>query len=285
MRGIEYLHKHKVEFNTLSCVNQYNVRFPLETYRFLKQTGSGFMQFIPIVERIALNRKPGGLNMLTPDFDEPARLAEWSVQATDFGKFLVDIFDEWVRNDVGKYFIQLFDTTLANWVGEMPGVCIFGETCGDGLVMEHNGDLFACDHYVYPEYLLGNLRKNTLTELVRSDQQLKFGLAKLTGLPRYCQDCDVRFVCHGECPKNRIIQTPDGESGLNHLCQGYKMFFHHVKPYMDYMAMEHSMGRAAANVSNWIRNQENNGNVSSKPGRNDLCPCGSGKKYKQCCAL
>jgi uncharacterized protein len=281
MKGIELLHKHKVEFNTLSVVNNYNVHFASETYRFLKKIGSGFMQYLPVVERATLNKE--STLKLTAPLHGDARLTEWSVGAKDFGKFLVTIFDEWVRNDVAKYYVQIFDSTLANYVGENPGLCVFNETCGDALVMEHNGDLFPCDHFVYPEYFLGNIAETPLIDLVKSQRQFDFGIEKRNLLPRYCLQCDVRYACHGECPKHRFLLTPDGKPGLNYLCEGYKMFFKHVEPYMDYMAKELKNKRPPANVMNWIRNKEGQVIKPVVPGRNDMCLCGSGKKYKNCC--
>ncbi|HDR88271.1 MAG TPA: anaerobic sulfatase-maturation protein [Bacteroidetes bacterium] len=284
MKGIEVLHRHRVEFNTLSCVNDYNTKYAVETYRFLKNIGSGFMQFIPIVERIAENPNPGLLKLVAPAYNGKAPVAEWSVNPEDYGKFLIHIFDDWVRSDVGKYYVQMFDVTLANWVGAMPGLCVFSETCGDALVMEHNGDLYSCDHFVFPENYLGNIREEPLLGMVKSRKQFDFGINKRNSLPKYCLRCEYRFACHGECPKNRIRVTPDGEPGLNYLCPGLKMFFQHVKPAMDYMARELVAKRPPANVMNWIRNRENQAVSQELPGRNDPCPCGSGKKFKNCCA-
>jgi uncharacterized protein len=282
MKGIELLHKHKVEFNTLSVVNDYNVHYASETYRFLKKTGSGFMQFLPVVERISSDAGDNDMKLVAPVHGR-ADVTSWSVDASDFGKFLVTIFDEWVRNDVAKYFVQIFDTTLANYVGEPPGLCVFNETCGDALVMEHNGDLYSCDHFVYPEYFLGNITETPLIDLAKSQHQFDFGIDKRNTLPRYCLQCEVRYACHGECPKHRFILTPDGKPGLNYLCEGYKLFFRHVEPYMDFMARELKSKRAPANVMNWIRNKENQVVKHVMPERNDPCPCGSGKKFKNCC--
>ncbi|MBN2862018.1 MAG: anaerobic sulfatase-maturation protein [Bacteroidales bacterium] len=282
MRGIELLHKHKVEFNTLSVVNDYNVNMATETYRFLKQIGSGFMQFLPVVERISDRIPETGLKLVAPVHGE-AGLAPWTVGAEDFGRFLITVFDEWVRNDVGRYYVQIFDATLANYVGENPGICVFCETCGDALAMEHNGDLYSCDHFVYPEYYLGNILDTPLIEMVKSQQQFDFGISKRNKLPVWCLKCDVRWACHGECPKHRFLITPDGEPGLNYLCEGYRLFFKHVEPYMDYMAGELKNRRPPANVMNWIRNKENQVTKTALPGRNDPCPCGSGKKFKNCC--
>jgi uncharacterized protein len=284
IKGIELLHRHKVEFNTLSCVNDYNARFASETYRFLKSIGSGFIQFLPVVERKAPGQPENMLTLVANDYQKDAEVTEWSVTGKEFGKFLITIFDEWVRSDVGHWFVQIFDATLANHVGEMPGICVFAETCGDALVMEHNGDLFSCDHYVYPEYYLGNIVEKPMIEMVKSQRQFDFGIDKRNKLPRYCLQCDVRYVCHGECPKHRFINTPDGRPGLNYLCEGYKMFFHHVEPYMEYMAKELKNKRAPANVMKWIRNKDSQAIKPVSPERNDPCPCGSGKKFKNCCA-
>ncbi|HNW57269.1 MAG TPA: anaerobic sulfatase-maturation protein [Bacteroidales bacterium] len=283
MRGIELLHKHKVDFNTLSCVNSYSVNYASETYRFLKKIGSGFIQFLPVVERNANESKDGILNLVPPSFGANASVTEWSVKPKDFGRFLITVFDEWVRNDVAKYYVQIFDVTLANMVGEMPGLCSFSETCGDALVMEHNGDLYSCDHFVYPEYLLGNITDTQMIDLVKSQRQFDFGINKRNKLPRYCLQCDVRYACHGECPKHRFINTPDGKPGLNYLCEGYKDFFHHVEPYMEFMAKELKNKRPPANVMNWLRNKENQVVKQVMPNRNDPCLCGSGKKFKNCC--
>jgi uncharacterized protein len=283
MKGIELLHKNNTEFNTLSCVNDYNVNFATETYRFLKRIGSGFIQFLPVVERMALKEKSSVADLVSPEFSHDAAVTDWSVPAVDFGRFLITIFNEWVRNDVARYYVQIFDATLANFIGEMPGLCVFAETCGDALVMEHNGDLYSCDHFVYPEYLLGNITSAPLTDLAVSQQQFDFGIAKRNKLPDHCLRCDVRYACHGECPKHRFIFTPDGKPGLNYLCEGYKMFFKHTEPYMEYMAKELTNKRAPANVMSWIKNRENQAVRKQLPERNDPCPCGSGKKFKNCC--
>ena len=283
MKGIELLHKNKAEFNTLSCVNSYNVNYASETYRFLKKIGSGFMQFLPVVERMSSPDSDGSTNLVAPGYEDEAIVTDWSVASRDFGKFLITIFNEWVRNDVAKYYVQIFDATLANYAGEVPGLCVFADTCGDALVMEHNGDLFSCDHFVYPENFLGNISATPLTALVKSQQQFDFGIEKRSKLPAYCLRCDVRYACHGECPKHRFILTPDGNPGLNYLCEGYKSFFHHVEPYMEFMAKELKNRRAPANVMNWIRNREKQAVRPEMPERNDPCPCGSGKKYKNCC--
>jgi uncharacterized protein len=282
MKGIEMLHKNKVEFNTLSVVNDYNVHYASETYRFLKKIGSGFIQFLPVVERISENGDENRLKLVAP-IHSNAKVSSWSVGAKDFGKFLITIFDEWVRKDVARYYVQIFDATLANYAGENPGLCVFNDTCGDALAMEHNGDLFSCDHFVYPEYLLGNVTQTPLIDLAKSQRQFDFGTDKRNKLPHYCLQCDVRYACHGECPKHRFILTPDGKPGLNYLCEGYKMFFKHVEPCMEYMVKELKNKRPPANVMNWIKNKESQVVKPSIPERNDPCPCGSGKKFKNCC--
>lgn len=283
MKGIELLQKHRVEFNTLSVVNNYNVNFASETYRFLKSIGSVFMQFLPVVERVAENIPGHFLKLVSNEYENGAKVTEWSVSGKDYGKFLITIFDEWVRNDVARYYVQIFDATLANRVGELPGVCVFAGTCGDALVMEHNGDVFSCDHFVYPENYLGNILEKPLVDMGKSQAQFDFGLRKRNSLPRQCLHCDVLFTCNGECPKHRIALDDNGESGLNYLCEGYKMFYHHVAPYMDFMARELQNRRAPANVMQWIRNRESRVVKSAIPGRNEPCPCGSRKKYKNCC--
>ena len=285
MRGLGYLKKHKVEFNTLTVVQRHNSYHPIEVYRFLKAIGSGFMQFIPIVERIAGLTAPDGLLLIAPTTDVPAQVSPWSVEPLQYGKFLNAIFDEWVRNDVGRYFVQLFDVSLESWLGLEPGLCVFRETCGAAMAIEHNGDVYSCDHYVYPENKLGNIIENPLAALVNSEQQRKFGQDKADTLPRYCRECDVRFACNGECPKHRFSRTPDGEAGLNYLCQGYKLFFKHIDPYMKFMADELRHERAPANVMVRIQERDAAGARPRPHGRNDPCVCGSGKKYKKCCGV
>jgi uncharacterized protein len=224
------------------------------------------------------------LSLVANDYPGDAEVTEWSLNGKDYGKFLITIFDEWIRNDIASYYVQIFDATLANWVGEMPGLRVFSETCGDSLVMEHNGDVFSCDYFVFHGYFLGNISETPLIDMVKSQQQFDFGINKRNKLPRHCLRCDVWFACHGECPKHGILKTPNSEPGLNYLCEGYKMFFHHVEPYMEYMAKEFKNKRTPANVINWIRNKEKKVvKFTLVPERNDPCPCGSGKKYKSCC--
>jgi uncharacterized protein len=233
-----------------------------------------FLQFIPIVER---DNETG--------YQEGDEVTNRSVTGKQYGRFLIRIFDEWVRRDVGKMYVQIFDVSLAAWSGQSPGLCIFMETCGDALALEHNGDLYACDHYVEPDYKLGNITEIPMMEMVLSEQQRAFGQAKLDTLPQYCLSCDVRFICNGGCPKNRIIKTPDGEPGLNYLCEGYKAFFHHIDGPMRFMANELAHRRAPANVMSFIRQREADRTKQDRfrtAGRNDPCPCGSGLKFKRC---
>jgi len=253
MAGLNLLQKHRVPFNTLTVVHRDSTSSPLEIYRFLKQTGSRHMQFIPIVERLAALQSPQGQNMVKPDFEGDAQVSPWSVGAEQYGDFLIAIFDEWVRHDVGDYFVQLFDVTLEAWMSMPSSLCVFRPTCGDALALEHNGDLYSCDHYVYPQNRLGNIMEEGLAKLVNSPQQQRFGRDKRDTLPQYCRECDVRFACHGECPKHRFIQTPDGEEGLNYLCAGYKKFFRYIDPYMRFMTSELRQGRSAAGVMAWAR--------------------------------
>lgn len=283
LRGLGYLKKHGVEFNTLTVVHRKNSHFPHEVYRFLKEVGSGFMQFIPIVERVAPVPDARGLVLIGQNCTEKAEVSQWSVEALQYGKFLSAIFDEWVRQDVGRYFVQTFDVALESWLGLDQSLCIFRKTCGAALAIEHNGDLYSCDHYVYPENKLGNIMQESLESMVHSPQQLEFGLAKQESLPRYCRECTVRFACNGECPKHRFIRTPDGEDGLNYLCAGYKVFFQAIDPYMRFMAGELRRGRPPANVMGWARLQDMQATARKPVGRNSACSCGSGRKFKKCC--
>jgi uncharacterized protein len=248
MRGISKLKEHKVEFNTLTVVHRENSRYPLEVYNFLKEIGSGFMQFIPIVERKTSEPASDGLVLIQPSFDRPAEVTEWSVEAKAYGNFMARIFDEWVKMDVGRYFVQLFDVALESWLGMDASLCVFRKTCGSAMAMEHTGDVYSCDHFVYPEHKLGNITEMALEQMVSSAQQEKFGNDKRDLLPRMCRECEVRFACNGECPKHRFLKTPDGEAGLNYLCAGYKYFFNYIDPYMRFMANELRAGRPPANI-------------------------------------
>ena len=249
MRGLAKLKGHGVEYNTLTVVNRYNAQFPEEVDAFLKEIGSGFMQFIPVVERAAAEPGRDGLVLIEPAIDSAgAKVTKWSVEPLQYGRFLARIFDEWVVKDVGKYYVQQFDVSLESWLGLEQSLCVFRRTCGSAMAMEHGGDLYSCDHFVYPEHKLGNVMETKLAEMAGSAQQRKFGRDKNDTLPRMCRTCDVRFACNGECPKHRFARTPDGEAGLNYLCAGYKHFFHHIDPYMRFMAAELQAGRPPANV-------------------------------------
>jgi uncharacterized protein len=251
MKGLELLKKFNVEFNTLSVVNDYNSKFPLEIYRFLKGIGSKYMQFIPIVEWIDPRAAPDELSILPAMTKKAAKVTEWTVDPLDYGNFLIRIFDEWVRKDVGDYFVVTFDCVLANWMGVPPAICVYAETCGHAGVVEYNGDIYSCDHYVFPEYKLGNIKDTGLLTCMHSPFQQQFGRNKRDTLPVYCKKCEFLDLCTGECPKNRIIHAPDGEPGLNYLCAGFKKFYKHVEPYMEFMANEIRNGRAASNVKRW----------------------------------
>ena len=246
MKSVELLHRYRVEFNTLSVVNNLTSEFPLEVYNFLKAIGSTYMQFIPIVERKSIMHEE--LQLVEQTYSKEAQLTSWSVNPLKFGKFLCSIFDEWVKKDVGRHYVQLFDVSLANWYGEPPGLCVFDKTCGMSTVMEHNGDLFSCDHFVYDKYRLGNIKNHSLVEMLHSKKQSYFSNYKFDSLPQYCRDCEVLFACHGACPKHRFLNTPDGEPGLNYLCESYKMFFKHISPAMEFMVNEIKNNRAPANI-------------------------------------
>ena len=237
MRGIRLLQKHGVEWNAMGVVNDFNADYPLEVYHFYKEIGCQYIQFAPIVE--------------TSGHQNQMRIAPFSVSPKQYAHFCCTIFDEWVRHDVGQVFVQLFDSTLACWAGETPGVCTMCETCGHVSVIEANGDVYSCDHFVYPDYLLGNIHRDTITSMMYSPRQIQFGQAKRDALPHQCLDCQWLFACNGGCPKDRFCQTADGEPGLNYLCPAYQQFFAHVAPYMDFMKNELLCDRAPANVMQW----------------------------------
>ena len=254
MQGINLLNKHRVEWNALAVVNDFNADYPLDFYHFFKEIGCRYIQFTPIVERIF--RHDDGRHLAAVEEGDNEKLADFSVTPEQWGNFLCTIFDEWVKNDVGEYFIQLFDATLANWVGEQPGVCSLAKTCGHAGVMELNGDVYSCDHFVFPQYKLGNIYSKTLIEMMYSDKQQQFGRNKFDSLPSQCKECQYLFACNGECPKNRFCKTSSGEPGLNYLCKGYYQYFDHVAPYMDFMKKELLAERAPANIMEAIRKGE-----------------------------
>lgn len=231
MAAIELLHTHDINFNTLTVVQADNGEHPLEIYQFLKDIGSGYMQFIPIVERTGAGPE----------------VTEWSVRPAQYGQFLIKIFDEWVRKDVGEIYIQTFDVALEAWMGMQPSLCIFNETCGTELAIEHNGDLYSCDHFVSPENFLGNIQKIPMLDLVNGEQQKQFGQAK-ADLCSTCRTCEVRFVCQGDCPKHRFIDIPDETNRISYLCESYRPFFNRIDPYMRFMANELKQRQPASNI-------------------------------------
>lgn len=267
MRGVEMLRRHGVEFNTLTAVHRINSYSPLEVYRFLRELDGGLIQFIPIVERIGKSSAKDGLTLIAPASPQAAEVAPWSVEPDQYGSFLCTIFDEWVRHDVGRHFVQIFEESLQMWSGLPSNLCVFRETCGSALAVEHNGDLYSCDHFVYPENRLGNIMAQSLETLAHSPQQQGFGKAKLESLPQQCLRCDVRFACNGECPKHRFAYTEEGEPGLNYLCAGYMKFFRHIDPSMRFMAEQLRRRQSPALVMNWVEQQDCvSGRAAQEPG-------------------
>jgi serine-type anaerobic sulfatase-maturating enzyme len=282
MRGLDHLRERGVEWNALTTVHAANAEHGAAVYRFLRdECGARFIQFIPIVERIA-EGSDDGAEPWTSWRDRPLYVQAGegvsgrSVSGEQYGRFLIDVFEEWVRRDVGEVYVQMFDVALANWHGEQPSLCIHSETCGLALALEHSGDLYSCDHFVEPAYRLGNIRETHMLELVSSPRQRRFGANKRESLPRYCRECDVRFACHGGCPKDRFVATPDGEGGLNYLCPGYQAFFHHVDSPMRFMSEQLRHGRAPREIVQLYAKED------AARGRNEPCSCGSGRKWKQC---
>ena len=252
MQGIQLLKKHRVEWNAMAVVNAYNAEHPLEFYHFFRDNGCQYLQFTPIVERLTEHEDGRTLASLADDREIP--LADASVIPQQWGNFLCTIFDDWVRHDVGKTFVEIFDCTLANWMGVLPGICAYSKECGHAGVMEHNGDVYSCDHFVFPEYKLGNIREQSLIDMLYGEKQQAFSRLKHTSLPRQCKECDMEFACHGECPKNRFEKDKYGEPGLNYLCQGYYQYYTHVAPYMDFMKRELLAQRPPANIMNVLKN-------------------------------
>lgn len=255
MRGLKHLRRRKVDYNVLTTLHRANADRPVEVYRFLRdECRARYMQFIPIIERFQDDAKEWSTWRNRPLYTQDgSNVTARSVTAKQFGLFYNAVFDEWVRRDVGKVFVQMFDSTLENWYQGDTALCIHRSTCGTSLAMEHNGDVYSCDHFVEPKYKLGNIAEKPLIDLVNSPQQRWFGDYKKTSLPKYCRDCDVRFACHGGCPKDRFIATPDGEPGLNYLCEGYKLFFHHVSKPMAMMVQLLHEGRAPAEITSTYR--------------------------------
>ena len=250
IRGLRLFQKHEVDYNILCVVNNYNGDYPVQIYNYFKDLGAQFMQFIPIVEH----------------FGDGSEVSPRSINPKQYGRFLCAVFDEWVKEDIGKIFIQIFDVSLEAWLGFKPSLCIFNETCGDAMAMEHNGDVYACDHYVTPEYLVGNIEETPISDIINLPFQRKFGEDKKDTLPPYCLDCEVRFVCNGGCPKNRFIDTPNGDPGLNYLCEGYKMFFNHIDAPMKLMAVALENGQTADSIIPIMQKQKTR-NARSRPKR------------------
>lgn len=250
IRGIRLLAKYHIEWNAMATVNAINVEHPMEFYRFFRdELECRYLQFTPVVERTHILE---GRCRLLHGSEPDGVVTPYSVTAKQWGEFLCAIFDEWVRNDVGEMFVQLFDTTLANWVGAPAGVCTMSKYCGQGAAIEHNGDVYSCDHFVFPEYKLGNIHDNSLISMMYGTKQREFGEAKYRSLPKQCRKCKYEFACHGECPRNRFISTADGQHGLNYLCEGYHAFFTKAHKAMDYMSQQLKQGLPPANVMNWI---------------------------------
>ena len=284
MTGLSHLQERGVDWNALTTIHAANQRHGREIYRFLRdECGARFMQFIPIVERATPETLPianegwgEGVKGRPLYVQEGDLLTERSIAPEGYGRFLIDVFEEWVRRDVGEVFVQMFDVALANWHGEPPSLCVHSETCGLALAIEHSGDLYSCDHFVEPAFKLGNIKDKHMIELIASPQQKKFGLDKRDRLPRFCRECDVRFACHGGCPKDRFTADPYGEPGLNYLCPSFKAFFHHVDGPMRAMSELLTAGRAPSELVQVYAAQD------AKRGRNDPCTCGSGRMWKHC---
>ena len=273
VRAVRLMQEEQVEFNVLCTVNADNSRHPLEVYRFFRdELKAAYLQFIAVVERAN-----------DTGFQEGETVTDRSVTPEEYGRFLIAIFDEWIRRDVGRMFVQVFDGVLMSWLRGYSSLCVFRPTCGDGVALEHNGDLYSCDHFVEPRHLLGNIGENRLRELVDSEQQQRFGRDKSDLLPRHCRECRYLFACHGECPKNRILRTPEGEPGLNYLCAGLKAFFAHVDRPMQVMAELLRRGRPADEVMKLLAGERPAwATAAARAGRNAPCPCGSGRKAKHC---
>ncbi|MEN6370535.1 MAG: anaerobic sulfatase maturase [Armatimonadota bacterium] len=273
VNAVQLMQEHKVEFNILCTVNAANSIHPLEVYRFFRdELDAHYIQFIPIVER---DNDTG--------YQEGEKITERSVEPEQYGRFLIEIFDEWVRKDVGSTFVQFFDGVLASWLRGYSTLCVLRPTCGEGVALEHNGDLYSCDHFVEPDGYIGNILETPLAELINSQKQRDFGKSKQSLLPNYCRECRYLFTCNGECPKNRILETPDGEPGLNYLCKGLKAFFEHTEKPMRIMAELLRRGQYADGVMQIMAAEDVKQEAEfAKAGRNDPCPCGSGIKFKKC---
>ena len=264
MQAYRLLREYRIECDVLCVVHHVNVRQPAAVYGFFKEIGVKFMQFLPLVMRQ----------------DGNGTSAE-TVPADDYGKFLCTVFDEWSRHDIGRIVIQNFDEAIRPFLGMEHALCVLRETCGDVVVVEHNGDFYCCDHFVEPEHRLGNIRQTPLVELLESPEQRAFGRRKQDGLPRFCLECEVLGSCNGGCPKDRFARTPDGEEGLNYLCAGFKRFFTYSRPFLRRMARLRKSGASEAQMRHLLWSGD--AKATPRAGRNDPCPCGSGRKFKRCC--
>ncbi|MGF1758231.1 anaerobic sulfatase maturase [Photobacterium sagamiensis] len=283
MDSIALLKKHGVNFNTLTVVNAENVKHPEKVYDFLTGIGSTFLQFIPIVERKSTEVTKDGLQLVNPNFEYEANVTPWSAPSKQYGEFLNRIFDHWIKKDVGRIFVNIFDNTLATWCKEPANLCTFSETCGHAFVLEANGDLYNCDHFVYPEHLVGNIHESSIRELNQDDKAFTFGQDKKDKLTKQCVECEFRFACHGGCPKHRFITSKSGQPGHNYFCEGYESYFRHTERYMKMMRDLLISGRPASDVMMQLYQQQISVKKNSL-GRNAPCPCGSGKKSKRCCS-
>lgn len=273
------LASHRVEFNTLTVVGKHNVGHAREVYEFLLAAGSRYIQFIPLVERMS-TQESTVLNLVMPG-ESAATLAPWTVPSWQYGEFLNQIFDIWIRRDVDWVYVQMFDVALAAWTGQPPVLCVHSESCGHAFALESNGDLYNCDHFVYPEHLLGNIHQHSIRELNNGERAIAFGQAKRETLTADCRRCEYRFACHGGCPKHRFAVSPSGHPGHSYLCAGYKHFFRHITRYMNVWRELLDEGYPLPAIMQWLAQEQ-----TREPqiiGRNDPCPCGSGKKYKKCC--
>lgn len=286
MNAVSLLKKHKVDFTTLTVVSDANAEHALEVYQFLKHIGSTYMQFIPLVEREVEQATQSGLSFVSPDITE-AQVTSWSVSPLQYGRFLTAIFDEWVKKDVGRVFVQTFDNSISSWCGEPAGICIFSQTCGHAFALESNGDLYNCDHFVYPEHKLGNIHHTSIFEMNNSEQAIEFGQNKKKLLTPDCKSCEFLFACNGGCPKHRFNVSPSGFPQHNYFCQGYKHYFRHIAETMgqirELIFNRHPVNDIMILKSLDAFNPARSSSVSAPVSRNSLCFCGSGKKYKKCC--
>ncbi|MEH6627726.1 MAG: anaerobic sulfatase maturase [Motiliproteus sp.] len=284
IKGLEWLKAYNVDFNTMTVVGRHNQQLGADVYQALRAMGSTNMQFIPLVERFDPE-----LHLSSPPTEEQKyhKVTKWSVSENGYGHFMNAVFDEWIKEDVGTVAVQLFDVQLGIWLGQSSSLCIYAKNCGGGVVMEHNGDVYSCDHYVYPEYKLGNANETPIEEMVYSATQKKFGEDKFDTLPQKCRSCDYQKACYGGCPKHRFMETESGEKGLNYLCKSYMRFFEHAGPWVHQMAELVKHHRPAADIMQHpqIRARREGLELAGQtaPQRNSLCPCGSGNKFKRCC--